>query len=181
MIEMPHRSITRFFVPMIDVLTLLFCIYLLMPIVQDPATGESDAARAERIAREQDRGPALIDDGAEARMRERLEKLRKEAVQTLQSRLRVRVLEIEPKKGTLFYRDPVLGEVTIASVADARKLIGRDREELREDQELYYLILCPRDRFSGFPTRQDRLDHQQWFEGVALAYDEPGQAPGRKP
>ena len=49
MIEMPHRSITRFFVPMIDVLTLLFCIYLLMPIVQDPATGESDVARAERI------------------------------------------------------------------------------------------------------------------------------------
>lgn len=181
MIEMPNRSITRFFVPMIDVLTLLFAIYLLMPIMEGPGGAESDAARAERIARERDRGPELIDENAEARLRERLEKLRKETVQTLQARLRVRVLEIEPTKGTLFYRDPVQGEVTIASTADARKLISRDREELRADQELYYLILAPRDRFSGFPTRQDRLDHQQWFEGVALAYDEPGQAPGRKP
>ena len=31
--EMPRRSVTRFFIPMIDVLTLLFCIYLLMPMV----------------------------------------------------------------------------------------------------------------------------------------------------
>ena len=38
MIEMPSRSITRFFIPMIDVLTLLFCIYLLMPMVSERAT-----------------------------------------------------------------------------------------------------------------------------------------------
>ena len=34
MIHMPHRSVTRFFVPLIDVLLLLFCIFLLMPYVK---------------------------------------------------------------------------------------------------------------------------------------------------
>ena len=32
MVQMPHRSVTRFFIPMIDVLILLFSIYLLMPL-----------------------------------------------------------------------------------------------------------------------------------------------------
>ena len=36
MIELPKRSITRFFVPLIDVLILLFCIFLLMPYVATP-------------------------------------------------------------------------------------------------------------------------------------------------
>ena len=30
MIKMPHRNVTRFFIPLIDVLILLFCIFLLM-------------------------------------------------------------------------------------------------------------------------------------------------------
>ena len=34
MIQPPHRSVTRFFIPLIDVLTLLFCIFLLMPYVK---------------------------------------------------------------------------------------------------------------------------------------------------
>ena len=42
MIRLPQRSVTRFFIPMIDVLTLLFCIYLLMPIVDNADDGESE-------------------------------------------------------------------------------------------------------------------------------------------
>src|SRR5438067_4217840 len=41
-IQMPRRSVTRFFIPLIDVLTLLFCIFLLMPLVK--ATEESPEA-----------------------------------------------------------------------------------------------------------------------------------------
>jgi hypothetical protein len=32
MIQLPRRSVTRFFIPLIDVMTLLFCIFLLMPM-----------------------------------------------------------------------------------------------------------------------------------------------------
>ena len=42
MLRMPQRSVTRFFIPLIDVLTLLFCIYLLMPIIK-PAGAEETA------------------------------------------------------------------------------------------------------------------------------------------
>src|SRR5690349_9265321 len=48
MIQMPRRSVTRFFIPLIDVLTLLFCIFLLMPMVR-PAEGVSAAHDQERL------------------------------------------------------------------------------------------------------------------------------------
>src|SRR4051812_43336313 len=35
MIAMPRRSVTRFFIPLIDVLLLLFCVFLLMPMVNE--------------------------------------------------------------------------------------------------------------------------------------------------
>src|SRR5262249_8434506 len=35
MVAMPHRSVTRFFIPLIDVLLLLFGIFLLMPIAKE--------------------------------------------------------------------------------------------------------------------------------------------------
>ncbi len=41
MIRPPRRSVTRFFIPMIDVLTLLFCIFLLMPFVKSAGEGEA--------------------------------------------------------------------------------------------------------------------------------------------
>jgi hypothetical protein len=60
MIQMPQRSVTRFFIPLIDVLTLLFCIYLLMPIVKpsedgNGAEGSSDAKLSADERRELER------------------------------------------------------------------------------------------------------------------------------
>ena len=46
MITPPRRSVTRFFIPLIDVLILLFCIFLLMPFVSAPASPE-EAAKQE--------------------------------------------------------------------------------------------------------------------------------------
>jgi len=42
MIERPKRSVTRFFVPLIDVLILLFCIFLLMPFVATEPKPETE-------------------------------------------------------------------------------------------------------------------------------------------
>ena len=43
MLEMPRRSVTRFFIPLIDVLTLLFCIFLMMPAVKKTTEAEVGA------------------------------------------------------------------------------------------------------------------------------------------
>ncbi|NBO93826.1 MAG: hypothetical protein EBV06_16185 [Planctomycetia bacterium] len=182
MIEMPPRSITRFFVPMIDVLTLLFCIYLLMPLASDPDTGETpeDQAARELRLRELEAEAAKRPQGDDlpAKLREELERLKKMNAEALRQRLTVRVLEVDGRTGKLYYREPDL--IEIAAPADARRLIARDRETQGTQKELYYLILCPRDRTSVYPTREDRMNYRQWFDGVALGYDEPGATAGRK-
>ena len=58
MLEMPRRSVTRFFIPLIDVLTLLFCIFLMMPAVKrtaeagQPPDQQALARREQRAERQ---------------------------------------------------------------------------------------------------------------------------------
>jgi hypothetical protein len=183
MLQLPHRSVTRFFIPMIDVLTLLFCIYLLMPTVSATGEGEPDSVRQERERRlreleaEQARRAQAGED-IPAKLRADIERLQKERIQALQGRLAVRVLEIDPGSGKLYYRDPA--QVEVRDQADAHKLIERDRQG-GPKKELFYLVLYPRDPSSAYPTRAQRQSYDRWFEGVALGYDVPGPAPGRQP
>ena len=65
MIQLPKRSVTRFFIPLIDVLTLLFCIFLLMPMVK--SASEAAAGSPE---------PSIAPMNAEER--QELEQLRQE-------------------------------------------------------------------------------------------------------
>jgi hypothetical protein len=182
MIRLPQRSVTRFFIPLIDVLTLLFCIFLLMPLVATPegAADENRAREEQRLRdleRELERKRAAGELTQE--LRDEVERLRKEKVKALQERLAVRVLEIDGATGKLYYRD--LDSVEIRNQADARDLIDRDRRERGVKQrELYYLILYPRDRSSPYPTRGQREQYDRWFEGVALGYDIPGKGPDER-
>jgi hypothetical protein len=183
MIRLPQRSVTRFFIPLIDVLTLLFAIFLLLPLVegneqQVPPGRGADEARLHQLERELERQKAAGGDLAKD-LRDEIERLRKEKGKALQERLAVRVLEIDGQTGKLFYRDPDL--VPITSQADALSLIERDRRERGVQQrELYYLILYPRDRASPYPTRGQREQYDHWFEGVALGYDVPGKGPEQR-
>src|SRR5690349_6560295 len=117
MIQLPRRSVTRFFIPLIDVLTLLFCIFLLMPLVKK-ADGE---APEEGKATTAPPGSTEPDKPADAvrleRERQELERIRKERIETLQHRLAVHVLEIDGATGKLFEMGPE--RVEIARQADA--------------------------------------------------------------
>ena len=178
-IHLPRRSVTRFFIPLIDVLTLLFAIFLVMPMV---GQSESEADAAARLERERQLNQELDtlrqqQPDLSKRLREELDRLRQEKVQALQQRLALRVLEIDSTTGKLYYRDP--DRVEVRNQADARELIDRDRNRRGTGQkELYYLILYPRDRGTSYPTISQRQDYERWFEGVALAFDVPGAAPG---
>jgi len=163
MIRLPHRSVTRFFIPMIDVLTLLFCIYLLMPPDQEAA------ARRER------RSLGQQTDTAASRQSDKA----KEKGKRLMDRLFVRVLEIDARSGKLYYRDPERKEVR--NERDAFKLIEHDRETQGAKRELLYMVLYPRIPNTGYPTVGQKADYERWFKGVALGYDVPGQEPERKP
>src|SRR5450755_3913918 len=108
MIQMPTRSVTRFFIPMIDVLTLLFCIYLMMPMVDSAADAELEAERQTRETRLRQLETELAHmntkgEAAPAKLREEIERLKREKIQTLKNRLSVRVLEIDAANGKLYF------------------------------------------------------------------------------
>jgi hypothetical protein len=177
MIEMPTRSITRFFIPMIDVLTLLFCIYLLMPMVSEP--GESESARREREDKLRYLEAELARQGKTGEEFDpvklaQLEKLRIQNAEALKNRLSVRVLEIDALDGKLYYRGGKGERIEVANQADALALVKEDQRRTgSEKRELYYLILYPRDPKSAFPTVGQKRDYDAWFTGVALGYDVP--------
>ena len=181
MIRLPQRSVTRFFIPLIDVLTLLFCIFLVMPLAQSP---DEDKAEAERLANEERLRQLQAELARRSRagsdvpeqLREEIERLKREKTKALQDRLAVRVFEIDGRTGKLSYRDPQ--RVEVPNQAAAHELIKRDRSALGlGSRELYYLILYPRDPDSSYPTGGQREQYDRWFEGVALGYDIPGAEP----
>jgi hypothetical protein len=144
---MPRRSVTRFFIPMIDVLTLLFATFLLLPVLKATAEAETQHKPAPRPA--------------------------EDTPQDLQRRLVVRVLEIDARDGgKLKYRDPQHGSVPILDELDAHRLIARDRP-LNPHEELYYLILVPRDDpESPFPSGKDKRRLNEWFRDVAHGFED---------
>jgi hypothetical protein len=175
MIQLPRRSVTRFFIPLIDVLTLLFCIFLLLPLVQP--TPESDAASGKNTI------PNVAGPDAQAanpsqealkteveRQRAELKRLQEAKIEALQSRLTIRVLEIDADTGKLYYQEPEQ-RVEITSQAEARALIERQKREAG-GRELYYLFLYPR-RVTGYPEQQQIARYEHWFEGVAHGIDNP--------
>jgi hypothetical protein len=173
MIEFPRRSVTRFFIPLIDVLLLLFCIFLLMPLVKGGNEGvatETEPVRAERVRKleeELERLRRQLRDTPQD-VKAELEKLRQEKIQTLQDKLAFRVLEIDPTNGKLAYRDP--DRVEIDTQARAAEMIEQDRAQ-RGNREVYYLILYPRDPASPYPLREQRERYDRWFADAAHGWD----------
>ena len=178
MIQLPQRSVTRFFIPLIDVLTLLFCIFLVMPLAKDPADAAADVSALEDRLRQKEEELAQIRASGRDMPRElqdEIDKLRQEKGKALQKRLAVRVLEIDSDSGKLYYRDP--DRVLVPDEAAAHALIDSDRRK-QGQKELYYLILYPRSRGSDKPTVGQREQYDRWFESVALGYDVPGPPQG---
>jgi hypothetical protein len=191
MIELPRRSVTRFFIPLIDVLTLLFCIFLLMPVVRP-------SEEADRTGRNMGPGEGSLT----ARERQELERLRREArerqevqqlqqtrndlesqvrdlrqakILVLEQRLVVRVLEIGDD-GRLFYYDPRRQkdrrvEITAKNVAD----VIRTQQAEAGGKDLYFLLMYPRPVTGSpaFPLLSQREEYDRWFRNAPHGYDIP--------
>src|SRR5438105_7128108 len=169
-IRPPHRSVTRFFIPLIDVLILLFCIFLLMPYVK-PVEGEVGDAAGRAVA-DTPPEPAPTDP---AELRRELDRVRAERDRLLREtdqvlkRLSIRVLEIDRDTGRLYYYAPE--RVEVANQADAQRLIDDERRRTGS-RELYFLILYPREP-SGFPLQKQVQSYEKWFAEVPHGFDSP--------
>ena len=194
MIEIPRRSVTRFFIPLIDVLTLMFCIFLLMPLVK--TTEESAEAETRtsgnakvptdpgQLARDYDELSRLRQERRKwqefTQLQERkneltaqIQKLKEGKIDDLQKNLAIRVLEIG-EEGKLFYYDPEREkdrriEITAQNVA---RFIA-DQASRAGGKDLFILFMYPRP-LSGdpaYPLLRQREEYDRWFRGVAHGYD----------
>jgi hypothetical protein len=191
MIHMPRRSVTRFFVPLIDVLILLFCIFLLMEFntgtkyeqqtidvetqsTKAQLTEEALLSRTKELQVLEERLQKLEENplGAELlRAQEEIDRMRKELDRLksigLQDRAAFRVLHINGKDGTLFYYDDETSDkpITLPDAKAAKALIERHQKEAK-GREVYYYFMPPRPA-AGYPTAGQNRTYKQWFAKTA--------------
>ena len=187
MIVMPRRSVTRFFIPLIDVLLLLFVIFLLMPIAnldeleEKRQTAGDLSDTVDSLERELQRRiqqlHKLEDAGAPLeeleRLRAELEKLRQAAKQPLHQRTAIHIIDIDGKTGAISYYDAAQPQQPLVKLDDEKKaatLIERHQRDAG-GRELYYLFLYPRPE-TAFPTRGQERNYQTWFAKVAHSLKE---------
>jgi hypothetical protein len=192
MIRMPHRSVTRFFIPLLDVMVLLLSMFMLMPIVQKAGEMEAGVTRptaeeleianrqlneqVNQLTREVRQLKEKVRPEEEVRkMEEELKRLRKERIKLLQQRLMVKTLEMDPKNRALIFYEGGLAATprVIDSKEKATALIRKHRQEaVRQEgppRELYYLILAPRgDVIVSEPLLEE---YRSWFADAPLGID----------
>jgi hypothetical protein len=186
MIQLPKRSVTRFFIPLIDVLTLLFCIFLLMPMVKsaseadsgspEPSIAPMNAEERQELEQLRQEKKAWLEWN---RLQEELKLLNAKVREALEQGMFLRVLEIGDE-GKLFFYDP-------SREKDRRVEITKDNVEsfletqkrLARGKELYLLILYQRrlEGFPGFPLQEQREEYDRWLQEVAHGYDIPYRVP----
>lgn len=189
MIAMPKRSVTRFFIPLIDVLLLLFCIFLLMPLANEEDLKKSQEssqnltedveslerelqALREQLQRYRDLEPKLKDL---QQLQEELERLKQAAKKSLQERAAFQVIDVDGKTGSIYFYDPAKADmprVPLDSESAVKDLIERHKRE-NPGRDLYYFFLYPRPE-TGFPTLTQERTFQRWFRAVAHSLKEAG-------
>ena len=122
MIAQPRRAVTRFFVPLIDVLILLFCIFLLMPFVSGPPAPEPEPEGKTPPP------PAAVPDDVKELQRQlreawkRISEYERDRL-SVADKLVIRLLEIDPDTGHLWYYDP--GRQKVEKEEDALALVKK--------------------------------------------------------
>ena len=137
MIRLPQRSVTRFFIPLIDVLTLLFCVFLVMPLAKssNEDARPSDADEVKKLQTELDRLRGLGAYEPE-KIRRELEELRKAKVDAIQDRIMPYIIEINNEDGDLYVQRSD-GPMKIDR-DEAQRMIGEMRREITQHHDPGY-------------------------------------------
>jgi hypothetical protein len=182
MIRMPRRNVTRFIIPLIDVLILLFCIFLLMEfnsasqadeesekVAEVSADAEVLASTLERRTKELERFEEIRPQLADLdKLLEEVERLRNARQKNMQQQAYVRLIDIDPKDGSIsFFGETKAKQPTIkiTDAKSARRLIEQHKEEAK-GREVYYYFVYPRTR-SIYPLFGQEQEYREWFRGAA--------------
>lgn len=183
MIQMPRRSVTRFFIPLIDVLILLFCIFLLMEFetgtkvdqqseVVDGQAESIDELQAElrrrtnELHKFEDLRPQLAELEA---LRAEVERLQKAHLKDFHDEWDIRILKVDAS-GMLSFVDarqmnaPV---VTFRDEATAQKLVKQHREDAK-GRKVFYYFQFPEGKVTVALSPQERRNYRTWFRGEGV-------------
>jgi len=182
---LPH-SPTRFLIPLIDVLLVLFGLFMVAQVMvsgdQQPHARQERTTRTLEPERERETVEQLRKklEEATAQLGKERESLRNASAAQLAGMISVRSLDIDPIDGHLVTD---AGE-SIRNEAQARALIDWDRRRQpanpgEAEKKLVYLLRYPKSRESGFPTVRQKLDLSRWFSGTTLTFEIP-ELPGER-
>jgi hypothetical protein len=172
-IERPKRAVTRFFIPLIDVLILLFCIFLLLPFTNQPGTAKSADNQAEE-KKEMTREELLREN---AGLRLELAKAQKDIRQLQEERTNPAekvapfVIEIEPSQGHLIYYSGGKAR-RINDQRDAQEVIDQHKRRIGIGKDPLFIIMMPR-QFSVWPSAPQLAMYQSWFKDVPAQINNP--------
>jgi hypothetical protein len=166
-IERPRRSVTRFFVPLIDVLILLFCIFLLMPYVSRPDSEVSGDTPPKDLEPTEPLPAKVTDLQKELELaRREIKRLREEKGDLVQ-RISVRVLQIDPQTGRMYYFNE--GERRdVVDQRDARRLIDLHQRQSGAREPFFVLV---RPENSIYPLTDQAEQYNRWFQDVPHQFD----------
>lgn len=173
MIERPKRAVTRFFIPLIDVLILLFCIFLLMPFMNQPGSAEPTTKQPED---KKDATPEELKREI-AGLRLELSKALKDIRQLQEERTNPAekvapfILEIEPSLGHLMYYSAGKA-VRIKDQRDAQEVIDQHKRRIGIGKDPLFIIMMPR-QVSGHPTAPELAEYRSWFKDVPFKENDP--------
>lgn len=177
MIELPRRSLTRFFIPLIDVLILLFAMFILLPVVDDRSQqvipDDPDRLR-QALADLQKRLRQLEEQkGTPEKIRKELENLRKQ-LENLPELVEPVILQIDPETGVLKASDEQINAtLKITSQDDALSFIEKKKRwlEKKEREEplgakralLFIFRYPPAELNSPHPSVAAKARYERWF------------------
>lgn len=167
MIERPKRAVTRFFIPLIDVLILLFCIFLLLPFTNQPGSAKSTdkAEEKKELTREE-----LQRENAGLRLelskaQEDVRQLQEERTNPAQ-KVAPFIVEIEPSQGHLVYYSGGKAR-RINDHLDAKEIIDQHKRRIGIGKDPLFIIMMPR-QFSIWPSAPQLAEYQSWFPNPQL-------------
>ena len=179
--------------PLIDVLLLLFCIFLLMPFAneedmektQEEAIKERDNAttlRAELDRREDDLQNIEISrqDMKNLREYERIkaenEEMRKKLSEVPDQKYIFHIIDIDGDTGELYIKDARGRRRDIKNEQAAKKQIKDDRDEANKNpmtkgKRLYYCFVYPRRGVEdAYPVLSQIEEYKKWFAEVEISF-----------
>jgi hypothetical protein len=193
MIHMPRRSVTRFFIPLVDVMMLLFSMFLLMPILEERGAGGSGLDQMSRtelvqenktmkykLEQSESQVKGLLAEIAAQRpyvdTQKSLAQLKKEKalleqgkLDELAKRLFPQVLMYNPKTDGLVYYDPTAtpGEIKIQNSTDAAALIAKHKKQAQaKELDLHYFMLHGEYFKMEGPNDARAEEFKKWFASV---------------